>query len=57
MSVPKQKITDISHIYLTILEAAQIPPKHVINKNAYTKDRRTWIPFKILRGKSEQFVF
>ena len=57
MSVPKQKITDISDIYLTILEAAQIPPKHVINKNAHTKDRRTWIPFKILRGKSEQFVF
>ena len=38
---------DTKAIYFTILEATQNPPKLVINKNAKTKDRGTWIPFKI----------
>ena len=33
--------------YFTFLEATQLPPKNVINKNAKAKDRGTWIPFKI----------
>ena len=43
----KQKNTDFLDINFTILEATQIPPKLVINKNAKAKDRGTWIPFKI----------
>ena len=43
----KIKKTDCPDIYLTILEAIQLPPKFVINKNAKAKDRGTWIPFKI----------
>ena len=43
----KQKNTDFPDVYFTILEANQIPPKLVINKNARAKDRGTWIPFKI----------
>ena len=43
----KRKNTDFPDIYFTILEATQIPPKLVANKNAKAKDRRTWIPFKI----------
>ena len=56
MSAPKRKNTVISDIYFAMLEAAQFPPKLVTNKNAYTKDRRTWIPFKVLKTKSEQVV-
>ena len=43
----KRKNTNFPDIYLTILEATQLPPKLVINKNATAKDRGTWIPFKI----------
>ena len=43
----KRKNTDFPDIYFTILEATQIPPKLVANKNAKAKDRGTWIPFKI----------
>ena len=43
----KRKNIDFPNIYFTILEATQIPPKLVINKNAKTKDRGTWIHFKI----------
>ena len=43
----KRKNTNFPDIYFTILEATQITPKLVINKNAKAKDRGTWIPFKI----------
>ena len=43
----KRKNTNFLVIYFTILEATQIPPKLVINKNAKAKDRRTCIPLKI----------
>ena len=43
----KRKNTDFPDNYLTILEATQLPPKRVINKNVKAKDRGTWIPFKI----------
>ena len=43
----KRKNTNFPDIYFTILEAAQIPPKLVANKNVKAKDRGTWIPFKI----------
>ena len=41
--VPKRKKIDFPDIYFTILEATQLPPKLVINKNAKAKDRGTWI--------------
>ena len=43
----KRKNTGFPDNYFTILEATQLPPKLVINKNAKAKDRGTWIPFKI----------
>ena len=43
----KRKNTDFPDIYFTILEATQIPPKLVNNKNAKAKDRGTWNPFKM----------
>ena len=43
----KRKNTDFPDFYFTILEATQIPPKLVANKNAKAKDRGTWITFKI----------
>ena len=43
----KRKNTNFPDIYFTILEATQVPPILVINKNAKAKDRGTWIPFKI----------
>ena len=43
----KRKTTDFPDIYFTILEATQLPPKLVINKNAKAKIRGTWIPLKI----------
>ena len=43
----KRKNNDFPDIYFTILEATQLPPNLVINKNAKAKDRGTWIPFKI----------
>ena len=43
----KRKNTNFPDIYCTILEATQLPPKLVINKNAKAKDGGTWIPFKV----------
>ena len=43
----KRKNTDFPDIYFTNLEANQLPPKLVINKNAKAKHRGTWIPFQI----------
>ena len=53
----KRKNTNFPDIYFTFLEVTQIPPKLVINKNPKAKDRRTGIPFKIQKSKSEQIVF
>ena len=43
----KRKNTNFSDFYFTILEATQLPPKFVLNKNAEAKDRGTCISFKI----------
>ena len=42
-----RKNTDFPNIYFTILEATQLHPKLVINKNARAKNRGNWIAFKI----------
>ena len=43
----KRTNTNFFDIYLTILEATQIPPKLVINKKNKARARGTWSPFKI----------
>ena len=52
----KRKKTEFPGIYFTILEATQLPPKLVINKNAKAKERGTWIPLKIWKDKTKQIV-
>ena len=41
MFARKQKKNDFPDIYVTILEATQIPPKFVINKNTKGKFKET----------------
>ena len=43
----KRKNVDFPDIYYTILDATGINPQKVINKDAKSKDRGSWIPFKI----------
>ena len=43
----KRKNVDFPNIYYTILDATGINPQKVINKDAKSKDRGSWIPFKI----------
>ena len=43
----KRKNVDFPDICYTILDATGINPQKVINKDAKSKDRGTWIPFKI----------
>ena len=42
----KRKNVDFSDIYYTILDATGINPQKVINKDAKSKNRVSWIPFK-----------
>ena len=49
----KQKNNDFPDIYFTISKATQLHPKLVIIKNAKAKDRETWIPFKLWKGKTK----
>ena len=43
----KRKNVDFPDIYYTILDATGINPQKVINTDAKSKDRGSWIPFKI----------
>ena len=43
----KRRNVDFADIYYTILDATGINPQKVINKDAKSKDRGSWIPFKI----------
>lgn len=43
----RKKNIPLPDVYFTILDAAQYTPSAVINKDAKSKDRGTWIPFKI----------
>ena len=43
----KRKNVDFPDIYYTILDATGINPQKVINKDGKSKDRGSWIPFKI----------
>ena len=43
----KRKNLAVPDIYFTLLDAADITPSLVLNKNAKEKERGSWIPFKI----------
>ena len=43
----ERKNVDFPDIYYTILDATGINPQNVINKDAKSKDRGSWITFKI----------
>ena len=43
----KRKNVDFPDIYYTILDDTGIIPQKVFNKDAKSKDRGSWIPFKI----------
>ena len=43
----KRKNAEVPDIYFTLLDAADITPSLVLNKNANEKERGSWVPFKI----------
>ena len=43
----RRKNADVPDIYFTLLDAAGISPSLVVNQNAKTKERGSWIPFKV----------
>ena len=43
----RRKNADIPDTYFTILDAAGISPTLILNQNAKTKERGSWVPFKI----------
>ena len=43
----RRKNADVPDIYFTLLDAAGISLSLVFNQNAKTKDRGSWIPFKV----------
>ena len=43
----RRKNADVPDIYFTLLDAADISPRIVLNQNAKAKERGNWISFKI----------
>ena len=43
----KRKNAEVPDIYFTLLDAADITPSLVLNKNAKEQERGSWVPFKI----------
>ena len=43
----RRKNIEFPDIYYTLLDATGISPNEIVNKDAKTKDRGSWIPFKI----------
>ena len=43
----RRKNADVPDIYFTLLDAAGISPSLDFNQNAKTKDRGSWVPFKV----------
>ena len=43
----KRKNAEVPYIYFTLIDAADITPRLVLNKNAKEKERRSWVPLKI----------
>ena len=43
----RRKNADVPDIYFTLLDAAGISPTLILNQNAKTKERGSWVSFKI----------
>ena len=43
----RRKNADVPDIYFTLLDAAGISPTLILNQNAETKEKGSWVPFKI----------
>ena len=43
----RRKNADVPDIYFTLLDSAGISPTLILNQNAKTKERGSWVPFKI----------
>ena len=43
----RRKNADVTDIYLSLLDAAGITPTLVLNQTAKTKERGSWVPFKV----------
>ena len=43
----RRKIAEVPDIYFTLLDAAGMYPTLILNQNAKTKERGSWVPFKI----------
>ena len=50
----KRKNVDFPDIYDTKLDATGINPQKVINKDAKSKDRGSWYPFKIWKSQATE---
>ena len=47
---------DVPGIYFTLLDAALVPPTLVLNQNAKTKERGSWVPFNIWMSEAANAV-
>ena len=48
----RRKKPDVPDIYFTLLDAAVVSPTLILNQNAKTKERRSWVPFQNLNVRS-----
>ena len=53
----RRKNADVPDIYFTLLDAAGISPSLVFNQNAKTKDRGSWVPFKVGTSEAAKTVY
>ena len=52
----RRKNEDVPDNYFTLLDAAGISPTRILNQNAKAKERRSWVPFKILTSEAANAV-
>ena len=43
----RRKNADVPDIYFTLLDAAGLSPTLIVNQNAKSKEKGSWVPFKI----------
>ena len=53
----RRKDADVTDIYFTLLDAAGISPSLVFNQNAKTKERGSWVPFKVWTSEAAETVY
>ena len=52
----RRKNADVPDIYFTLLDAAGISPTLILNQNAKTKERGSWVPFKLWTSEAAKVV-